>query len=147
MRTLASIVLAVAAPLFAGAATPDAVTHIPAETVASAFAKGAPLVEVPGYKIHASRRVEPGQAEIHVLDTDVIHVLEGTATFVTGGEVVEPKTVAPDEIRGGSIRGGRMRSLRPGDVVVVPSGVPHQFVAVEGPFLYYVVKVEGGGTR
>ena len=34
-----------------------------------------------------------------------------------------------------------MRRLVPGDVVVVPNGVPHWFKEVEAPFLYYVVKV------
>ena len=35
-----------------------------------------PLLETAGYKVHASRRVEPGQAEIHTLDTDVIYVVD-----------------------------------------------------------------------
>jgi len=28
-------------------------------------------------------------------------------------------------------------------VLVVPAGVPHQFVDVSDPFLYFVAKVEG----
>ena len=28
-----------------------------------------------------------------------------------------------------------------GDVIIVPHGVPHQFLEVTNPFLYYVVKV------
>jgi glc operon protein GlcG len=108
-----------------------------------------PLLEVPDYKIHASRREAAGQAEVHLVDTDIIHVLDGTATFVTGGEVVDPKTTAPDEIRGASIRGGQTRTLAAGDVVVVPNGVPHWFKEVGGVMLYYVVKVPraGGGAR
>jgi glc operon protein GlcG len=42
-------------------------TFIDAPHVAAAFAKGQPLLETAGYKVHASRRVEPGQAEIHTL--------------------------------------------------------------------------------
>ena len=38
-------------------------------------------LETAGYKVNASRRAEPGQAEIHTLDTDVIYVVEGTATL------------------------------------------------------------------
>jgi len=30
-------------------------------------------------------------------------------------------------------------------VIVVPSGIPHWFKAVDGPFLYYTVKVTKGG--
>jgi len=71
----------------------------------------------------------------------VIHVLHGKATFVTGGTVIDPKPTTPGEIRGRSIANGQTRQLEPGDVIVVPAGVPHQFAAIEGTFQYYVVKV------
>jgi uncharacterized protein GlcG (DUF336 family) len=109
--------------------------------VAAAFSKGAPLIEVDGYKVHASRREAPGQAEVHVQDTDIIHVLKGSATFITGGTVVQGKTVAPAEIRGSSIEGGETRRLVENDVVIVPKGVAHWFQQVDGPLTYYVVKV------
>ena len=119
--------------------------------VMQAFAKGVPLLETPGYKIHASRRVEAGQAEVHARDTDIIYVLEGSVTFVTGGTVVDPKSTGPDEIRGAGIEGGTWRALNKGDVMVVPAGVPHWFSQVDETFLYYVVKATApdtaGGTR
>jgi isocitrate/isopropylmalate dehydrogenase len=62
-------------------------------------------------------------------------------TVVTGGEAVDAKTTAPDELRGSSIRDGQTRQIAKGDVVIVPHGVPHQFLEVTNPFLYYVVKV------
>ena len=79
-------------------------------------------------------------AEVHEKDTDILYVLEGSATLVTGGKVVDAKTSAPDEVRGARIDGGESRQLAPGDVVVVPAGTPHWFQAVPGPFDYYVVK-------
>jgi glc operon protein GlcG len=99
------------------------------------------LLENDEFKIHASRRDTPGVAEIHVRDTDIIHVLEGSATLVTGGTVVEPKTIAPDELRGKEINGGEIRRISKGDVIVVPNGVPHWFKQVDGALRYYVVKV------
>ena len=75
-------------------------TFIASKNVSAAFAKGMPLLETAGYKVHASRRVEPGQAEIHTLDTDVIYVVEGSATLVTGGKVPDAKAIAPNELRG-----------------------------------------------
>jgi glc operon protein GlcG len=123
-----------------GAASPD-VTYFEENKVSAAFAKGVPLLEISNYKIHASRREAPGLAEVHQKDTDIIHVLDGTAVFVTGGTVVEGKTTAQDEIRGASIQGGDSRTLRKGDVIVVPKGTPHWFKEVKGTFLYYVVKV------
>jgi glc operon protein GlcG len=117
------------------------VTYFPARDVDAAFAAGRPLTETADYKVHASRRDAAGQAEIHEKDTDLIHVLVGQATFVTGGRVVEPTTTGPGEIRGAAIEGGETRALQPGDVVVVPRGVPHWFQEVQGPLTYYVVKV------
>ena len=60
------------------------VTHISGDQTRAAFAKGKPLVENDFYKIHASRRDAPGQAEVHLRDTDILYILEGTATVVTG---------------------------------------------------------------
>jgi glc operon protein GlcG len=125
-------------------AAAEPVSYFERDQVAAAFAKGAPLLENGHYKLHASHRDGPGVAEVHTRDTDVIHVLAGTATLVTGGEVVDAKSTGPEEIRGASIRGGETRRLQPGDVVVVPNGVPHWFREVTGPLDYYVVKVGGG---
>jgi quercetin dioxygenase-like cupin family protein len=102
---------------------------------------------VDSYKVHASRREGPGMAEVHELDTDILYVLQGEAVLVTGGEVVEPRTTAPREIRGASIRGGSSQPLAPGDVMIVPRGTPHWFQAASNPFSYYVVKVTDGGDR
>ncbi len=117
------------------------VTYFDSGKVSAAFAKGMPLTEAANYKVHASRRTEPGVAEVHAKDTDIIYVLEGSATLVTGGSVVEGKTTAADEIRGKEISGGETREIKPGDVIIVPAGVPHWFKNVNGPVLYYVVKV------
>jgi len=120
------------------------ITYFDRDQVKAAFAKGAILLDGSpnrNYMIHASRRESAGMAEIHTKDTDIIYVLGGKATFVTGGTAVETKTVAPDEIRGSSIQGGETREIAQGDVIVVPNGVPHWFRQVTDPFTYYVVKV------
>jgi glc operon protein GlcG len=112
--------------------------------VDEAFSKGAVLFDGSdgrNYMVHASRREKPGQAEIHTKDADVIYVLQGKATFVTGGEALDAKSTAPDELRGSSIRDGKTQQIARGDVIIVPHGVPHQFLEVTNPFLYYVVKV------
>ncbi len=124
-------------------------TYLAANRVAAAFKAGMPLIETAGYKVHASRREAPGMAEVHARDTDIIYVLEGSATLVTGGDVVDARATAPDEIRGASINGGQPQRLVQGDVLIVPHGLPHWFKDVQGPFLYYVVKATNpaGGTE
>ena len=120
--------------------TAQAATFIDSKKVAAAFAKGTPLLETAGYKVHASRRVEPGQAEIHTLDTDVIYVVDGSATLVTGGKAIDTKTIAPNEIRGSRIEGGEEHRITKGDAIIIPNGVPHQFTSVTGELHYFVCK-------
>jgi len=123
-----------------GTAMTSAVTFMDGKTVAAAFVKGQPLVENNQYKVHASHRDGPGKSEVHEHETDIIYVLEGTATFVTGGKVVDGQMISPGEIRGASIEGGETRKLVKGDLVIVPQGVPHWFKDLKAPFNYYVVK-------
>ena len=124
---------------------PGAVTYYRSENVAKSFAEGAVLFDKgTNYMIHTSRRVAPGMAEVHALDTDLIYVLEGAATFVTGGRVIDGKATAPDEVRGASIADGETRTLAKGDVIVIPAGTPHWFKDVRGPVLYYTIKVRQG---
>jgi glc operon protein GlcG len=121
-----------------------AVTFFDSQTVDDAFAKGAVLEDGSNgenYMVHASRREKPGMSEVHELDTDIIYVLGGTATFITGGKSIESRMVAANEYRGTMIDGGETRELKKGDVVIVPKGTPHWFKQVDGTFLYYVVKV------
>src|SRR5436309_2471264 len=121
-------------------ATVQVATFIDPKSVSAAFAKGVPLLETHGYKVHASRRVEPGQAEVHTLDTDVIYVVDGSAMLVTGGKAIDTKEIAPHEIRGTKIEGGQEHQITKGEVIIIPNGVPHQFTAVTGELHYFVCK-------
>ena len=118
-----------------------AVAYFPAAQVNKAFEKGMPLLEIANYKIHASHREAEGVVEIHTKDTDIIYMLAGSATLVTGGSIVAGKSIEPEEIRGDNINGGQSRTITKGDVIVIPPGTPHWFKEVKGPIDYYVVKV------
>jgi quercetin dioxygenase-like cupin family protein len=119
----------------------NGVRYLPNDQVQAMFAKGGPLVETEAFKVLASRRDKDGQAEVHARDTDIIYMLEGTATLVTGGQVVNGKASGPDEQRGDSITGGNARTVSKGDVFVIPKGVPHLFKDVKAPIVYYTLKV------
>ena len=114
-----------------------------AKQVSTSFSTGAVLLDGSdrNYMVHTSRRDKAGLAEIHGLDTDIIYVLQGTATFVTGGTAVDAKEIAADELRGPRIEGGITRQLTKGDVIIVPNNTPHWFKEVNGEFLYYTIKV------
>src|SRR5687768_13551111 len=114
-----------------------------ATQVNTSFSAGAVLLDGNdrNYMVHTSRRDKPGLAEIHAVDTDIIYVMEGKATFVTGGTVADAKEIAPDELRGSRIEGGVTRQLSKGQVIIVPNNTPHWFKEVNGEFLYYTIKV------
>lgn len=114
-----------------------------AKQVSTSFSTGAVLLDGVdrNYMVHTSRRDKPGLAEIHGLDTDIIYVLEGSATFVTGGTALDAKEIAPNEVRGSRIQGGVTRQLSKGEVIIVPNNTPHWFREVSGEFLYYTIKV------
>jgi hypothetical protein len=111
----------------------------------AAFAKGHTLIGGRSgqaeYSVVTAQNEGPNEAESHVLDTDITYVMGGTATIVTGGTLVAPRTTAPGETRARSIQGGETRSLNKGDLIIIPRGVPHWLKKVQPPFLRFIVKV------
>ena len=130
----------------APAADAKATSFISAEEVKRALSRNGSLLSTPEYKVNASRRDSAGQAEIHLQDTDIFYVLAGSASLVTGGELIDAKNTEPHEIRGTRIEGGVTQEIHPGDVVSIARGVPHWFRAVNSPLEYYVVKTTAQGT-
>jgi mannose-6-phosphate isomerase-like protein (cupin superfamily) len=120
----------------------DGTMYFPAEKTAAGWAKGGPLIETATFKVHTSRREgKPGEAEVHNVDSDIFYIIEGKATIVTGGTLVDGKTTAANEQRGPRIQGGLTRQVAKGDILIIPNGVPHWFSETSAPFLYYTVKV------
>ena len=92
--------------------------------------------------LEISHREVSGKVELHKLKADVIVIQTGTATLLTGGEIVDPKDTAPNEVQGSTIKGGVKHEVGPGDVIEIPAGVPHQFLLTPGTQItYLVVKV------
>jgi mannose-6-phosphate isomerase-like protein (cupin superfamily) len=88
-------------------------------------------------------RNRSGGGEVHQNYADVFYILDGRATLLTGGEVVEPKSTGPGETLGTSVKGGSRQELKAGDVVHIPASMPHQMMLAEGDTVtYFVVKVE-----
>ena len=111
------------------------------DTVTAALAKGGPLVTAPDLLVSGSHRDKAGQVEVHDKETDVIYVIDGDATFVTGGTMIGGKVTKAGQSLGTDIKGGDTHHLSKGDVIVVPAGVPHWFKEVPHSVSYYVVKV------
>jgi mannose-6-phosphate isomerase-like protein (cupin superfamily) len=92
--------------------------------------------------LEISHREVSGKVEVHQVKADVIVIQSGSATLVTGGDVIDPTPTGPNEIQGSSMKNGVAHQVGPGDIIEIPAGVPHQFILAPGTQItYLVVKV------
>lgn len=152
-----------------GQAAPETapVIHVPAAVTESTFrelakartARGAaiPALEVaidtattgdPRFRYWVAARRETAVAEIHEEWTDVVFVRSGTAVLRTGPRLADGRLEAPHEWRGAVIEHSQDRHLGPGDVVIIPAGVAHQYRPTgSAPFAYLTVKLPPRSSR
>lgn len=101
------------------------------------------LADYGSSNVAISHREANGIPEVHAHMDDYFVVESGEATLVVGGEVVNPKQPEPNETRGDSIKGGEKKLLVAGDVVHIPTNLPHQLLVEKGKrFTYFVIKVK-----
>ena len=88
----------------------------------------------------------------HDLVSEVYHILDGSATLVTGPDITALKRRPADDRavkllngpggNGASIRDGKTFQLKAGDVVVIPAGVGHWFTKIDHHIRYLMVRVD-----
>jgi len=84
-----------------------------------------------------------GGAEMHAHASDFYVVVAGSGTLVTGGTMVNPKTVREGEFTSKTVRGGHSQKLNAGDVVHIQPNTPHQMLLEPGHTIsYFVLKVK-----
>jgi len=121
---------------------PTKVTYVPHDTVSSTMAKGGSIINDKGLIVLAQRRTA-GEVEVHAKTNHVFIIVEGEATFVTGGTLVGAKQTAPDQTRAASVEGGETHHLTKGDVITIPAKTPHWFKEVSSQTIaYYAVNLE-----
>ena len=94
----------------------------------------------------------PNSVAEHDLVSEVYHIIEGTATFVTGPDLVgktrRPATLETVRLFNGpgngasSIRNGVTQQLKPGDVMVIPAGTGHWFTKIDDHITYLMVRFD-----
>jgi mannose-6-phosphate isomerase-like protein (cupin superfamily) len=127
--------------LLMGADAAPAVTYVGHDKVEAALTKGGMLVTANDLLVLGAHRTEAGHVEVHEKETDVFYIVEGGATFITGGKMIGGKLIKPGQWQGTDIQGGEVHHLSKGDVIVIPAGIPHWYKEVPHSVTYYVVKV------
>jgi len=139
---LALTLLFTVAVLLTAAGVPTVVTYVPHDKVSATMAKGGAIIEDQGLRVLAQRR-GAGEVEVHAKTNHVFIIVEGEATFVTGGTLVGAKQTGPDQIRASSVQGGETRHLTKGDVITIPAKTPHWFKDIPTKTIaYYAVNME-----
>ena len=140
-RFLFATAVVVIGAAWIAAQAPSTVTYKDHDAVAAAITNGGQLASGPDFTISMARRTGPGQVEVHDKETDTFYVLDGEATFVTGGTMIGGRVSRPNQQLGTDIQGGQNHHLVKGDVIAIPAGTPHWFKEVTKPISYYMVKV------
>lgn len=94
----------------------------------------------------------PDSVAEHDLISEVYHIIDGSATLVTGPDIVDEKR-RPSTLQtvkeyngpgnnGSSIRNPVVHQLKPGDVIVIPAGVGHWFTRIDDHITYLMVRVD-----
>jgi mannose-6-phosphate isomerase-like protein (cupin superfamily) len=128
--------------LLTAAGVPTVVTYVHHDKVSATMAKGGSIINDQGLIVLAQRR-GAGEVEAHEKTNHVFIIVEGEATFVTGGTLVDARQTAPDQRRASSIQGGQTHHLTKGDVITIPAKTPHWFKEVPTQTIaYYAVNTE-----
>jgi mannose-6-phosphate isomerase-like protein (cupin superfamily) len=114
-----------------------------AEQAKSKGSSGAKLGDYGSHSIMLSERTATGGAEVHAHFDDVMLVIEGKATLITGGDLIDAHAGPNGESGGSGIRNGTTRSVAEGDLIHIPAGTPHQLLIAPGtPYSALVIKVK-----
>jgi len=124
---------------------PSSVTYVVHDKVMEALSKGGTLATGSDFRVAGAQRDKPGLPEAHDKETEIVLIMDGEATYVTGGTLSGSKESQPGERKGNGIEGGQTRHLTKGDVIVLPPGTPHWFKEVPARISYYDVKVHKQG--
>ena len=88
----------------------------------------------------------------HDLVSEVYHILDGSATLVTGPDITDLKRRPADDRavknlngpgnNGKAILNGVSHHLKPGDVIIIPAGVGHWFSNIDDHIRYIMVRID-----
>jgi hypothetical protein len=92
------------------------------------------VTTVQGYPVQLEYRTGTTPPSIHPTHAELIEVVDGSCTLLTGGTLVGVKSGAPGAMTlgGTAIEGGTPRKITKGDYVMVPANTPHQYTDVHG---------------
>ena len=90
------------------------------------------FLQLAPYNVSMEHRVNvPQNASVHDKEAELFYVIDGSATLVTGGKLVNP-TRTGDNQSAATVEGGTAKRMGKGDFFLVPEGTPHWFSKIDG---------------
>src|ERR1700722_4672422 len=83
-----------------------------------------PLLQLAPYNANLEYRSSVGPAAVHVHEDEFFYVIDGSATFVTGGKLTHAVQTNAENFSGDSIEGGTATPVAKRDFFVVPENTP-----------------------
>lgn len=84
--------------------------------------------------------VETGIAHVNL--DEIYYVVAGEGTMITGGEFIN-KISSNSSLLGpmerGEIRGGVLQKVKPGDIAIIPKGMPHGWHEITTETISYII--------
>jgi mannose-6-phosphate isomerase-like protein (cupin superfamily) len=90
------------------------------------------ILQLAPYNANLEYRASVGPAAVHETEAEIFYVIEGSATMMTGGKLVNEKRTDAANLNGTAIEGGASRAIAKGDFIVVPEKTPHWFSSING---------------
>lgn len=94
-----------------------------------------PIMRLAPYNVNLEYRTAVAPAALHEKDAEMFYVIDGSATMVTGGKLVDEKRTNEANLSGSSIEGGNSRHIAKGDFIFVPENTPHGFSSIDGTLI------------
>lgn len=104
--------------------------------------------------VHRTRLDAPAPNSVAEHDhvSEVYHIISGTATLVTGPDLVnaQPRPATNENVRllngpgsnADAIRNGVTHHLKPGDAIIIPAGTGHWFTKIDDEISYLMIRID-----
>jgi len=104
------------------------------------------LLQLAPYNVNLEYRASVGPASVHEHEAEIFYVVDGSATMVTGGKLVNESRTNAENLSGTAIEGGASQPIAKGDFIVVPENTPHWITGINGTVVLMSLHVPRGGT-
>ena len=105
-----------------------------------------PILQLPPYSANLESRNAVGPAAVHEKEAEMFYVIDGSATLVTGGKLMN-ETRNGNNLSGTAIEGGTPRQVAKGDFIMVPENTAHWFSRIDGTLLLMSLHLPHSGGK